>query len=77
MPFFFKDFQRVAERIVVVSILVLDKLCIIILKFQYCMYYSLLNFSKENFIEKHKSGENPKIQTNTQNPLKTSIFNLI
>ena len=41
------------------------------------MYYSLLNFSKENFIEKHKSGENPKIQTNTQNPLKTSLFNLI
>ena len=26
------------------------------------MYYSLLNFSEENFIEKHKSGENPKIQ---------------
>ena len=35
------------------------------------MYYSLLNFSKENFIEKHKSGEKPKIQTNTQNPQKT------
>ena len=32
------------------------------------MYYSLLNFSKENFIEKQKRGENPKIQTNTQNP---------
>ena len=41
------------------------------------MYYSLSNFSKENFIEKHESGENPKIQTNTQNPLKTSLFNLI
>ena len=41
------------------------------------MYYSLLNFSEENFIEKHKSGENPKIQNNTQNPLKTSLFNLI
>ena len=41
------------------------------------MYYLLLNFSKENFIEKQKRGENPKIQTNTQNPLKTSLFNLI
>ena len=44
---------------------------------QYCMYYSLLNFSKENFIEKQKRWENPKIQTNTQNPLKTPQFNLI
>ena len=41
------------------------------------MYYSLLNFGKENFIEKHEYQENPKIQTNTQNPLKTSLFNLI
>ena len=41
------------------------------------MYYLLLNFSKENFIEKQKRGENPKIQTNTQNPLKTPLFNLI
>ena len=41
------------------------------------MYYSLLNFGKENFIKKHEHQENPKIQTNTQNPLKTSLFNLI
>ena len=41
------------------------------------MYYSLLNFDKENFIEKHERRENPKIQTNTQNSLKTSLFNLI
>ena len=41
------------------------------------MYYSLLNFDKENFIENHERQENPKIQTNTQNSLKTSLFNLI
>ena len=41
------------------------------------MYYSLLNFGKNFFIEKHECRENPEIQTNTQNPLKTSIFNLI
>ena len=41
------------------------------------MYYSLLNFDKENFIEKHERRENQKIQTNTQNSLKTSLFNLI
>ena len=41
------------------------------------MYYLLLNFGKENFIEKHERQENPKIQTNTQNPFKTSLFNLI
>ena len=41
------------------------------------MYYSLLNFGKENFIEKHEHQENPKIQTNTKIPLKTSLFNQI
>ena len=42
------------------------------------MYNSLLKFDKENFIKKHnKKKKNPKIQTNTQNPLKTSLFNLI
>ena len=43
------------------------------------MYYSLLKFDKENFIKKHnkKKKKTPKIQTNTQNPLKTSLFNLI
>ena len=45
--------------------------------FQYCMYYSLLKFDKENFIKKHDNRKNPKIQTNTQNPLKTSLFNLV
>ena len=41
------------------------------------MYYSLLNFGKENFIKKHERRENPKIQTNTKIPLKTSLFNQI
>ena len=45
--------------------------------FQYCIYYSLLKFDKENFIKKHDNRKNSKIQTNTQNPLKTSLFNLI
>ena len=31
------------------------------------MYYSLLNFGKENFIKKHERRENPKIQTKYQN----------
>ena len=45
--------------------------------FQYCMYYSLLKIDKESFIKKHDNQKNPKIQTNTQNPLKTSLFNQI